>query len=73
MGNQSEVLEQVIRYMVQNSVKGIYHGTPRTKMEDIDVSSGPLYNSLYELGIERKGTGRNAEWIIPQNIIKKYK
>jgi hypothetical protein len=57
---------------VKNSVNGIFIGAPREKMEEIGVSSGPLYNALYELGILREGRGQTARWTIPQDIIKRY-
>ncbi len=71
--DQNQVLDEVIRYMVNNSVNGLFHGTPRDRMEDLAVSSGPLYHALYNLGITRVGRGRNATWTIPQNIIDNYR
>jgi hypothetical protein len=71
--DQNQVLGEVIRYMVNNSVNGLFHGTPRDRMEDLAVSSGPLYHALYNLGITRFGRGRNATWTIPQNIIDNYR
>ena len=71
--DQNQVLDEVIRYMVNNSVNGLFHGTPRDRMEDLAVSSGPLYHALCNLGITRVGRGRNATWTIPQNIIDKYR
>jgi hypothetical protein len=59
--------------MVENSENGIFIGTPRPKMEEIAVSSGPLFKALYEMGIKREGRGRTARWTIPQSIIDKYK
>ena len=72
MADQNDALAQIVKYMVENSVNGIFTGTPRDKMEEIGVSSGPLYNALKNMGITRTGRGRNATWTIPQNIIDTY-
>lgn len=67
------VLENVLRYMVTNARDGVFEGSPREMMEDLDVSSGPLYHALYECGLRRTGRGRKAKWTIPQHIIDRYK
>ena len=71
--DQNRLLDAVIRYMVNNSVNGLFHGTPRDRMEDLAVSSGPLYHALYNSGITRVGRGQNATWTIPQNVIDNYR
>jgi len=72
MPSLQEVLDQVIRYMVENQVNGIFIGTPRTRAEEVAVSSGPMYRALYGMGITRQGQGRTARWTIPQDIIDRY-
>jgi len=72
MTSLQEVLDRVLRHMVANQIKGIFIGTPRDIAEEIAVSSGPMYDALYEMGITREGRGRTARWTIPQGIIKKY-
>jgi len=72
MPSLQEVLDEVIRYMVEHQENGIFIGTPRTIAEEVAVSSGPMYDALYSMGITREGRGRAARWTIPQNIIKKY-
>ncbi len=66
------VRENVLRYMVENSKNGVVEGTPRDTMEDLNVSSGPLYHQLYDLGLRRNDRGRNAKWTIPESIIRWY-
>lgn len=38
MVKHDDALEQVIRFMVKNSIGGIFTGTPRDKMEEIGVA-----------------------------------
>ena len=66
-------LEMVILHMVQNSVNGVYYGTPRKYMEKLGGSGGTLYNKLKELGFEQIGKGNKAEWVIPQAILREFK
>jgi hypothetical protein len=71
---QDYVLNEVLHYMMENSFDGIFHGSPRSKMEEIGVSSGPLYHQLKSLGIRRIGRGQKAKWIIPLEVFtKRYK
>jgi hypothetical protein len=70
---QEEILEAVVRFMVSNSSNGVYHGTPRELMEELGVSSGPLYDGLRRMGITRVGRGQNADWTIPDDIIRRYR
>ncbi len=72
MPSLREVLDQVIRYMVANQVNGIFIGTPRTRAEEVAVSSGPMYHALRDMGMIRQGRGRTARWTIPQDIIDRY-
>ena len=72
MVKHNDALSQVIKYMVEKAVNGIFTGTPRDKMEEIGVSSGPLYTALKDMGIIRHGRGRTATWAIPQHIIDSY-
>lgn len=69
------VLEEVIVHMVrkakvQEDGTGLFIGSPRPIMETFDVSSGPLYDALYELGFRREGRGRTAKWTIPGQIME---
>ncbi len=64
--------EEVLRYMVLHSHGGIFSGSPREAMELLDVSSGALYEYLYESGVSRIGRGKNASWEIPKKIMNKY-
>jgi len=71
-----DILEQVIRYMtfyaeVQEDGSGVFVGSPRPLMEQLGVSSGPLYNALYEMGFRREGRGQKAKWSIPKQIMEK--
>ena len=68
-----DILEDVLSYMVNNSVNGVFNGSPREEMEQLGVSSGPLYKRLYALGIQRNGRGRNAIWTIPPAVVAKYR
>jgi len=72
MTSLEEVLDRVLRHMVANQVNGVFTGTPRDIAEEVAVSSGPMYDALYAMGITRQGRGRTARWTIPQNIIIKY-
>ncbi len=72
MTSLQEVLDRVLRYMVANQVNGVFIGTPRDTAEEVAVSSGPMYRSLYGMGITRQGQGRTARWTIPQEIIERY-
>jgi hypothetical protein len=70
---QEEILEEVVRFMVSNSENGVFHGTPREIMEELGMSSGPLYDGLRHMGIARVGRGRSADWHIPDDIINRYR
>lgn len=72
MTSLQEVLDRVLRYMVANQVNGIFIGTPRDTAEEVAVSSGPMYDALYGMGVTRQGRGRTARWTIPQDIIDRY-
>ncbi|MDO8689898.1 MAG: hypothetical protein Q7R39_07780 [Dehalococcoidia bacterium] len=66
----SDILDDILTYMVDNSANGVFKGTPR---EQLGVSSGPLYRALYALGIQRCGRGRQALWTIPPAVLAKYR
>jgi len=69
----ADMIEKVIEQMVNKSVDGVFHGSPRKIMENLSASSGTLYDKLDKVGIHREGRGRSAKWVIPQHIISKYK
>ncbi len=69
----SDTLDKIVQYMVAQSVDGVFHGSPRKKMETVTASSGSMYAGLAKLGIIRQGNGKAAKWIIPPHIISKYK
>ena len=66
-------LDKIVEFMATQSVDGVFHGSPRKKMESLSASSGTLYAALDKLGIHREGRGRSAKWKIPQHIVSKYK
>lgn len=66
-------IEMVMKYMVKNSVNGVFRGTPRKFMEQIGASSGPLYTKLKDAGFEQVGKGKKAEWVIPQAILREFR
>lgn len=65
-------LEKIIQYMVKNSVNGVYKGNPRKFMESLGGSGGSYYTKLYEMGFEKVGRDKKAEWTIPQAILREY-
>lgn len=73
MPSLQEILDKVIRHMVENQDNGIFTGTPRGKAEKVGVSSGAFYHALYEMGMTRQGQGKTARWFIPKDIIEKYR
>jgi len=73
MTSVQEVVDGVLRYMVAHQENGVFIGTPRTRAEEIAVSSGGMYRTLYAMGVTRQGRGQRARWTIPQEIIERYR
>jgi hypothetical protein len=71
--NLEELLDEVLRHMVEHSVNGVYHGSPRPIMERFGVSSGPLYDRIQEMGIVRQGRGSTGRWHIPPDVLEQYR
>lgn len=46
----------------------VFRGSPRALMEQLGVSNGQRYKSLYNLGFRRLGRGKSAEWLVPPSV-----
>lgn len=64
-----QVVRRMIAYATSCGDILLFHGSPREIMEEVDVSSGPLYNKLYDLGLRRQGKGSTATWEIPSAVV----